>query len=162
MANHLAIYSNTRSKDYIGMMFSGKKTVDIKLSYRKIAPYKKIETNDWIYIKVTGGPVVGRIQVSDVEYYDIDNSIEILEILKKIRIPVGLMTKERVLSMYEKVKYKRYVTVFTIKNPQLLELPIKIFKRDRRVWIPDYKLTGELKFAYEFESEPSEQDFFTF
>jgi predicted transcriptional regulator len=151
MVNHLAVYSRNRGKDYIQMMFDGIKTVDIKLSNRKVAPFNAINSNDILYIKESSGPVVGRIRIPKVSYYEINDPVQILDILIQIRGPVGLEDDEHVTRMFQKVCDKRYVTVFELENPEPLLLPIRINKFDRRVWIQNYTPSMELKLAYGIE-----------
>ncbi len=146
--NHLAIYSRNRSKDYITMMLLGTKTVDVKLSYRKMAPYKKLAEGDVVYIKESAGPIVGRFTINKVKDVEIINPNQILDMLFDIRDEVGLETDEAVLKMYNKVMYKKYMTIFWFENPEKLVPPIKIIKSDRRVWVPDYNIPDEIYYSF--------------
>jgi len=149
--NQLAVY-NTKifSKNYIEMMLNGEKTIDIKLSTQKIAPYEKLHKNDWIYLKESGGPVVGRVQVAEVENIDLEmkEPQHLFNILSKIIKEVGLKDESHAKNMYEKKKHCRYVCLFKLKNPQRIQNSVKIYKNDRRVWVPDYKLPLELEVLF--------------
>lgn len=140
------MYSRNRRKDYIELILSGKKTVDIKLYFTRIAPYNKLHPNDLVYIKESGGPVVGSFQISNVAFYEIHQPPQILRILEGIQSEVGLDDSADTLRMYAKTKSARYVTVFGIKNPYKLSPPILINKHDRRVWVTDFQLERPLVF----------------
>lgn len=147
--NHLGIYSRKRgNKDYINMMFNGEKTIDIKLSDRRIAPYNAIKDGDMLYVKESGGPVVGRILIPKVTYHEISNPMQILDILLTIQDRVGLDDEEHARRMFERVSGKRYITLFELTEPEALARPIRIEKYDRRVWIANYNLPIDLKLAY--------------
>ncbi len=146
--NHLAIYSRNRSRDYIDLMMNGEKTLDIKWSYNRIAPYKKLNAGDYIYIKETGGPVVGRIPVTEVEFLEIIHPDQIRDIFLNVMEEIGMVDEAHVERVTKRMSGKRYATLFKFGTPEPLKLPVKIEKRDRRVWIADYNLPVELKLAY--------------
>lgn len=147
--NHLGIYSRKRgNKDYIQMMFSGEKTIDIKLSDRRIPPYNAINDGDMLYVKESSGPVVGRILIPKVTYHEISDPMQILDILLTIQDRVGLDNEEHAQRMFERVSGKRYVTLFELAEPEALERPIRIEKYDRRVWVANYNLPIDLRLAY--------------
>jgi len=129
-------------------MLNGAKTVDIKLSTRKIAPYNRIKSGDIMYIKESSGPIVGRVKMPWVDYYEISDQDEILKILLDIQDSVGLDDEAHALRMFERVRHKRYVTVFGLADPEKLGRPIKIAKSDRRVWVPGFVVNDELAFAF--------------
>jgi|GEM_PF-3405849 len=130
------------------MMFSGEKTIDIKLSDRRIPPYNAINDGDMLYVKESSGPVVGRILIPKVTYHVITNPMQILDILLTIQDSVGLDNEEHAKRMFERVAGKRYVTLFELAEPEALERPIRIEKYDRRVWVANYNLPINLRLAY--------------
>lgn len=134
----MVIYSKTRGKDYIELMLNGVKTVDVKLYYNRIAPYGYVKAGDMMYIKVSSGPIVGRVRIPQVKYYEISNHRDIFNILLDIQDRVGLENREAAQRMYEKTKSARYVTVFEIDKPERAAHPYRILKSDRRVWVPNF------------------------
>ncbi len=149
MINHLAIYNRKRfKKDYIDLMLTGKKNVDIKLSTRRIAPYQSINKGDHIYIKESGGAVKGRIIVTKVETYQFHDSYELRNLLIDIRKPIGLDDKDHAIRIWRKKSHMKYATVFWFDNPIKLETPIKVIKRDRRIWVSDYHPPQKLTEAF--------------
>jgi len=150
MANHLAVYNRTIfHTDYIQMMLSGDKSTEIKLGYRRVAPFGKLTAGDYMYIKEASGPVVGRVLIPEVKDYVLDpGSPELLEILPRIQETVGLRDAEHAHAMFEKNQYKRYATVFSLAKPEQLEHPVRIYKNNMSTWIANYELPVELQFAF--------------
>lgn len=151
--NHLAIYNKKKNRDYINMIFDGTKTVDIKLSYKRIAPYNKVTPGDIMYIKESSGPVVGRVKIISAKSYEIEDTLELLDLLLSIQPRVGLRDEAHAREMFEKVQDKKYVTVMELAEPEKLPKGIRIEKFDRRVWIADYKLPIDLALAFGLEPE---------
>lgn len=132
-------------------MMDGTKTLDIKWSYNRIAPYNKLNKGDYIYIKETSGPVVGRLNVTEVKFMEIFHPDQILDIFLNVMDEIGLDDEEHAKRVTKRMSGKRYATLFKFSNPEPLRYPIRIEKHDRRVWIADYKLPIELKLAYNLE-----------
>ena len=150
MANHLAVYNRKIFRvDYIAMMLEGVKTVDIKLSTRRIPPWQRINFGDWLYLKESSGPVVGRCLIPNVTYYELEpGSTQLLEILLDIQDQVGLMDEKHAHKMFEEKMHMKYASVFTLAEPEVLEQPIHIEKSDRMTWVADYNLPMELRMAF--------------
>lgn len=146
--NHLAIYSRKRNKDYIKLMLDGIKTLDIKWSFNKIAPFNKLNKDDHIYIKEASGPVVGRIKVTEVQNIEIFHPDQILDIFLNVIEEIGLDDEDHAKRVAKKMSGKRYATLFKFTNPEPLKFPIRIEKHDRRVWVANYNLPIDLKLAY--------------
>lgn len=150
MGNHLAVYNRKiHAVDYVQMILDGEKTVDIKLANRQVAPYRKISPGDFMYIKESSGPVVGRVTIPHVKYYELKSgSSDLLDILLEIQERVGLRDKEHAYRMFENNSYRKYATVFELTNPIELSNPVRIEKANMSTWVPNYQLPFELKFAF--------------
>lgn len=66
MQKHLAIFL----KETIQQIFSGKKTVEVRFSQKRIAPYGAVSVGDIIYIKPPGGEIVGQFTAKKVIYME--------------------------------------------------------------------------------------------
>jgi hypothetical protein len=148
MQNHLVVYRRVKDKDYIDWMLKGQKTLDIKFSYRRVAPYGYVTPGDYMYIKEASGPVVGRCLLSEVSYVDVSNPLQILDTLVSTYQDLGLRDEAHAERVFQKMQDKRYMTIFRLAEPEELSRPIYIEKNDRRVWVPNYQLPFELKLAY--------------
>lgn len=139
MGYQLGVYRRDRGRDYIDLMLSGKKTVDIKLATRRIPPYERINVDDYLLIKESSGPVVGACKIPWVQYYDFkEGRNDMFSVLMDIWEPLGLRDEEHVLRMVEYVSHNRYATIFGLSEPTIFPSPIHVEKSDRRVWVPDF------------------------
>lgn len=149
----LGIYRRDRGQDYIKLMLSGEKTVDIKLSNRRITPYKKILPNDILLIKESSGPIVGACKIEWVEDIDFGKTKEkLFPILMKYWKQLGLRDEEHVFRMYEKTNHNRFVTLFALSNPIEFATPVWIEKHDRRAWISNYRPPTYIDFVLKSET----------
>ena len=147
MVYQLAVYRRDRGRDYIDLMLSGEKTVDIKLSTRRIPPYQCIAPNDQLLIKESSGPLVGTCRIPWVKNFDLyEGRNDLFTILMEYWKSLGLRDEDHVMRMFEKTNHNRYVTVFGLLEPIVFEEPFWIEKHDRRVWIADYRPPFEINF----------------
>lgn len=143
--NHLAVYSRKRNEDYIDQLLDGEVTLDIKWMYNKVAPYKKLNIGDSIFIKESSGPVVGKVQVEFFEYIEVIDPEQIHDIMKTHFDEMGFEDEAQLRRYANKKSIKRYGTLVKFKNPVRFKRPVKIQKLDRRVWISDYILPTDLQ-----------------
>jgi len=122
--------------------------MDIKLATRRIAPYKRLKVGDHVYIKESGGPVMGRVTVTECDDYEFRDSYDLRNLLVDVWEPIGLDSKEHAIRMWQKKSHMKYATVFWFDDAVKLENPIKIIKHDRRVWISDYVLPPQLRMTF--------------
>ena len=66
MRKHLAIFTDDVIKDIL----EGQKTTDSRFSKRRIAPFGQINSGDLVYIKRSGGKIVGQFEVKRVISFD--------------------------------------------------------------------------------------------
>lgn len=142
---HLAIYSKKRNAEYIDMLLDGQVLTDIKWMYNKVAPYKRLNIDDVIFIKESSGPVVGKVEVAGFEYIDVFHPDQIRDIMLENFDDMAFKDEEQLNRYAAKKAHKRYGTLIRFKNPVRLKKPIRIEKLDRRVWIADYKLPIDLQ-----------------
>lgn len=144
MKSHLAIYGlEGRSQDYIDLMLKGEKTVDAKVYWKRIPPWQSISIGDMIYLKQSGGPIRGRVEVSDVNYFEVGDPQQLLILLSQIRDEIGIRSDDSFDRTFRKWSEGRYATVFWMVNPESCD-PFQFHKRDRRVWVPDFEPPQDL------------------
>jgi len=123
---HLAIFD----KKTIQKIFSGKKTMDIRLSRRKVLPFGHISSGDKILIKETGGKVLGEFNAARVISYDNLDSVQ----LEKVKRDYNRFIKMDSLFWHEREDSK-YGTIIFIDKVQPVLIPMFFKKRDRRPWM---------------------------
>ena len=123
---HLAIFTDEAIKN----IFSGKKVIDSRFSQRKIAPFHMIESGDLVYIKKSGGKVVGQFMVKRVISFDNLSS----DLIDKIKKDYNRFIKSDKYFWGDRTEAK-YGTLIFIEQVQPVLIPIVIEKRDRRPWV---------------------------
>lgn len=122
---HLAIFV----EPFLQYIIDGKKTVESRFSVNRIAPFNKIFRGDIIFLKKSGGPIVGFCFVEDVWFYQLKPST-----WKDIRknFEAALCAQDPLF--WESRKHASYATLIKLGEFQTLP-PIKFKKKDRRGWV---------------------------
>jgi len=63
---HLAVLR----EPYLHLILSGRKTIEVRLAKIPLPPFRRVAVGDRIWLKRSGGPVVGRAVAARVEYFD--------------------------------------------------------------------------------------------
>lgn len=125
MATHLAIFIGDAIEDIL----TGRKTIECRLSQKKVAPYGFIKRDDLIYLKQAGEPIVGEVTVDNVLFFTTDeHGLTSLrrKYQKNIQAP---------RSFWKDHDRARYATLIWLKNPRRYLTPLRHDKRDRRAWV---------------------------
>lgn len=123
---HLAVFRG----DFAEKIFSGKKTIESRLSKIKCAPYEQIQKGDLVLIKRSGGPIVGYFQAGNIIFFD-DLSNKKLASIIKDRWNELAMTD----NFWELKKKSKYLTLIEIKKPTKFRLPVAVKKKSLNGWI---------------------------
>jgi len=123
---HLAIFLRGTSEDIL----SAKKQVEIRLSQSRVLPYEAIIKDDEIYLKNSGGKIIGKVYVDNVLYYD-KITPEIFAKIKKQYQEPAKMDED----FWLRHRHSRYISIIFLKNPRKFLTPVVYKKRDRRPWI---------------------------
>lgn len=125
MARHLAIFNSSHQ---IERILDHKTSVELRLTQDRIAPYGLISKHDTIFLKESGGLIMGEVAVDNVLFFDnLDG-----ETLGKLRREYG---QEIALADSFWLKPARYATVIFLKHPKRYVTPMRFKKHDRRPWI---------------------------
>ncbi len=126
MARHLAIFND----EGIEKILQGEKTVESRFSIAKIPPYQQVKKDDEIYLKKSGGKILGKVLVDNVLYYEnLDG-----EMIGKLRkeYEKDLKTDDNFWQVHA---HAHFATIIFLKKPQRFLVPIKNKKHDRRPWV---------------------------
>lgn len=127
MKKHLAIFTGNGGQ----LILEGKKTIETRLSQAKIAPFGVISTGDMVYIKPSGGDIIGQFKVKKVIFYD---NLDLSD-LNYLREKYG----EQVAAdeaYWERKKSSKYATlIFIGTSSKFITSPIKLSKKDLRGWV---------------------------
>ena len=132
---HVAIYSDP----FLSFLKSGQKSVDVRLSSVKCAPYGFVSAGDIVLVKETAGPITAVTRVSDAEYFT-----TAYHPLDAIRADHGT----KILAgdeFWQSKRHARFASVFHVEHT--VEFPaISFTKRDRRGWVTLDSM--QLEFAF--------------
>ncbi|HEU4966120.1 MAG TPA: hypothetical protein VFT53_01390 [Candidatus Saccharimonadales bacterium] len=147
--NHLVIYNKKLfARDYINLMLTGNKVLGSKFTSRRTAPYQKLKSGDYLYLKESSGPVLGRVRAKVVISKEIVNPEEIMEFLTKYRQDIGINSDESLMNIWRRNSNKRYLCYWTVESPEVVQCPVFIHKRDRRTWVVGFEPSEELLAAF--------------
>lgn len=124
---HLAIFKGTGAEKIL----SGEKTIESRFSKSKIPPFGVVSVRDLVYIKPSGGEIIGQFRVRKVVFIDGINEKELKDI--KERYGEEIAADE----VYWKSKAgARYATlIFIGDSSRFITSPIKPVKKDLRGWM---------------------------
>lgn len=126
MTKHLAIFSNNLAESVL----FGRKTVDLRFSKSKIAPYLKVQKGDIILVKNVSQPVIGQVEVDNVLFYDDLTSVRLTEIRDQFLDAANIGVQEFI----EFSQNARYLSLIFFKSPRRFLGSLRVDKKDRRGW----------------------------
>lgn len=127
MRKHLAIFTNGLAEKIL----KGEKTIEIRFSTAKIAPFGVISKGDLVYIKPSGKDIVGQFKVKKVIFYDSLDDSDLDQIKKTFGADIAQPE-----TFWLSKKDSKYATlVFIGECDPFLTSPIKIKKKDLRGWV---------------------------
>ena len=104
MARHLAIFKGQGAEKIL----SGEKTIESRFARRRIPPFGVVSSGDIVYIKRSGGDIIGQFKVKRVVFFD----------------------------WGETKATARYGTlIFIGQSSRFITSPIKLKKKDSRGWV---------------------------
>src|SRR3989338_6120854 len=121
---HLAIFKGQGAEKIL----SGEKTIESRFASRRIAPFGLISSGDLVYIKPSGGEIIGQFRVKKVITFDGLDIKDIQEI--KERFGKGLSVDESYWQGKEDCRFGTIVFIGT--SSRFLTSPIKLVKKDLR------------------------------
>lgn len=122
---HLSIFV----EPYLTYILEGKKTVESRFSINRSPPYQKVRTGDILLLKLSGGPIVGMCQVTNVWSYELDSKS--WKMIKK-EFTDSLCAQDP--QFWNDRRYACYATLMKIKKPTSIK-SFEVEKRDRRGWV---------------------------
>ena len=119
---HLAIFK----KDGAEEILKGKNSIESRFSKSKIPPFKVVSSGDLVYIKASGGDIIGQFRVKKVIFFD---NFDLNELKEKFGVQLELDD----LKGKEDCKYASLI--FIGNSSRFITSPIRIKKSDLRGWV---------------------------
>ena len=126
MKRHLAIFIGNS----IEKILQGEKVVEARFSISKILPYESVMKDDEIYLKQSGGLVLGKVKVDNVLYYEGLDAESIGKLRREYQNDLLVDDK-----FWQEHANSKYATIVFLKDPEKFIAPLRIAKHDRRSWI---------------------------
>lgn len=123
---HLAVFL----KGMAEKILSCEKHVEIRLSQSRIAPYGAVSKDDLIYLKISGGKIIGEAAVDNSLYYDNLDKKTLAKIREQYFQAVKM--EEKFWSSHNNA---HFVTILFLKNPKKFLTSLTFQKHDRRAWV---------------------------
>lgn len=123
---HLAVFK----KDVLDLIFRGEKTMESRFSLSKIPPWGTIQEGDEIFLKESGGKVLGKMRAGKIRSYHSLTPAKVKKIIKDFNRYV-----KGSKSYWQEKEKSHYGTLIEIEEPQKFRVPFEIKKHDRRPWI---------------------------
>ena len=129
---HLAIFTKSAALEVL----EGRKTIETRFSLKKIAPFGRVSVGDIVYIKISGGDIIGQFWIAKVIYFEgLDQKDwELIKNNFGDRLSLG-SDLENQKFFTQKSASKFGTLIFIDKVEQLITSPIKFIKHDQRGWV---------------------------
>ncbi len=124
---HLAIFKGRGAEKIL----SGQKSIESRFAKGRIAPYKVVSRGDLVYIKASGGDIIGQFRVKKVIFFDGLELLDFRDIRKQYGI--GLNLDQGYWKGKESCKYG--TLIFIGDSSRFITSPVKIPKKDLRGWV---------------------------
>lgn len=122
---HLAIFI----EPYLSYILAGRKTVESRFGMRRYAPFGRVSRGDIIFLKRSGGPIVGLCEIADIWFYHLDPSS--WQSIQKT-FTEALCAQDP--DFWRARSNASFATLMSITAMRPLP-PIGYAKRDRRGWV---------------------------
>jgi hypothetical protein len=126
MAAHLAVMA----EPYLARVLAGEKTIESRFARVRAAPYGCVAPGDTIWLKRSGGPIVGLALAAVVRQYD-DLTPERVDALVE-RYGAALRLDA---DFAARVRSCCYATLIWLVEVRAFDMPIRYRRRDRRGWV---------------------------
>jgi len=125
-AAHIAVMV----EPYLTRILEGKKTIESRFSRKKIAPHGKVHKGDVVFLKKSGGPIVGCFRVSEVLFFEIDGPAVLASIREQYE--ESLCVED---AFWDAKRESSYATLLPITDLRTFHHPIPVHMKNRQSWL---------------------------
>lgn len=138
---HLAIFEKG---EFLERILNEKKTVESRFSLSRTSLFGKVKVGDRIFIKESGGDVLGEFKVARVASFTSLDPKGLKDVLTQYKKELGLTDLNY---FFELKKDSKYATLIWVSDLVKYSKPFSISKNDRQSWVI---LNEEVKKKYNF------------
>ena len=132
MKKHLAIMH----QPVLEAILSGTKTIESRFSKHRISPFGQVSTGDIVYMKASGGDVIGQFRVKKVYSFEGLEKEDISDIFTQFGSKIS-SGNAKIDKDYKKSKAdSHYATlIFITQAERFITSPTRFKKSDQRGWV---------------------------
>ena len=132
MKYHLGVFTH----GWIDLILEGWKTIESRFTKTRCAPFGLVQEGDVLYLKESGGHILGMATVAKVETFE-DLTPEKKQALFKEhhRAIFYNIWIQSIDEMPEKWKTAKHATLIHLKDVVRFKTPVAFKKNDRRAWV---------------------------
>lgn len=123
---HLAVFT----KGVIDQILAGQKTIESRFSKFQFAPYKRVRRGDEIFMKESGGKVLGKFLAANVLFFSELNPKKLGDLRREYEAELKVDK-----SFWQNKKDAKYATLIFVSQPVPLANPLVLDKHDKRAWV---------------------------
>jgi predicted transcriptional regulator len=125
---HLAIFN----PPFLDLILEGKKTIESRFSKVRCAPFGAVSEGDVVFMKESGGLVVGEFTIAQVITFSNLEKVSLKELAKKYSEE---LCSDIDKNFWKKRENARYATFLHVSKTVRYEKPFSFPKKDRRGWV---------------------------
>jgi len=114
---------------YLSLILNGKKTIESRFTKRRTAPFNKVSVNDLIYLKKSGGSILGTASVQSVQFFSNLNPQDISQIMNQYKAELQIQP-----DFMELKRDSNYASLIWLKNVKRMQ-PIQFKKNNQLPWV---------------------------
>lgn len=122
---HLGVFV----EPFLGAILEGRKTIESRFGVHRCAPFDRVQQGDLIFIKRSGGPVVGIALAGEASFYELDPGT-LDDIRERFADKICAQDDE----FWKARAEKRFATLIEIDEVTAIDT-LSVDKRDRRGWV---------------------------
>lgn len=129
---HLAIVN----KKFADAILNGRKSIETRFSKHNIPPFGRVSVGDIVYLKISGGEIVGQYRVKKVFYYQGITPTDFDKIFVEFGKFILSGDKSQDQQYMEEKRGSMFGTlIFIGESERFITSPIKVKKGDQRGWM---------------------------
>jgi len=118
------------SEPYLTRVLAGEKTVESRFARVRAAPYGRVAPGDLIWLKRSGGPIVGCTRAAEVRQFANLTPERVDALLDQL---AGALRLD--CDFAARARGCRYATLIWLAEVRALPTPLPYPRRDRRGWV---------------------------
>jgi hypothetical protein len=126
---HVGVHLGVFVEPFLEAILDGRKTIESRFGIHRCTPFEKVKRGDIIFLKRSGGPVVGLALAGDASYYELTPNV-----LGELRDQFATQLYAEDDDFWAARVDKRFASLIEIDDTVKID-SMAVDKRDRRGWV---------------------------